>query len=29
MGYYDPERNVFVVNAGSKTWVYRHKKATR
>ncbi len=27
MGYYDPERNVFVVNAGSKTWVYRHKKA--
>ena len=27
MGYYDPERNVFVVNAGSHTWVYRHRRA--
>jgi len=26
LGYFDEERNVFVVNSGTKTWVYRHKK---
>lgn len=26
LGYFDEERNVFVVNLGTKTWVYRHKK---
>jgi hypothetical protein len=26
IGYYDPARNVFVLNQGSKVWVYRHKR---
>ncbi len=27
IGYYDPARNVFVVNSGATTWVYRCKRA--
>lgn len=27
IGYFDPARNVFVVNSSSKTWVYRYKRA--
>jgi hypothetical protein len=27
IGYYDPARNVFVLCAGTKVWVYRHKKS--
>jgi hypothetical protein len=26
IGYYDPERNVFVLNQASRIWVYRHKR---
>jgi len=26
IGYYDPERNVWVLKYGAKTWVYRHKR---
>jgi hypothetical protein len=26
IAYYDAARNVFVVNCGTKTWVYRHRK---
>jgi hypothetical protein len=25
--WFDPHHNVFVINTGKKTWVYRHKKA--
>jgi hypothetical protein len=28
ISYYDPERNVFVCNRGTKTWVYRYKRRT-
>jgi RNA polymerase sigma factor (sigma-70 family) len=26
IGYYDPERNVWVLKSGAKTWVYRYKR---
>jgi len=26
IAYFDEARNVFVVNVGASTWVYRHKK---
>jgi RNA polymerase sigma factor (sigma-70 family) len=26
IGYYDPERNVWVLKSGGKTWVYRHAR---
>jgi len=29
VSYYDPERNVFVSNRGTKTWVYRYKRRTQ
>jgi len=29
IGYYDPERNVFVLNQASRVWVYRHKRAEK
>ncbi len=29
IGYFDPERNVLVVNDRDTVWVYRHKKAAR
>jgi hypothetical protein len=29
IGYFDPARNVLVVNSGASVWVYRHKKPTR
>jgi hypothetical protein len=29
IGYFDPERNVLVINDRTTVWVYRHKKATK
>jgi hypothetical protein len=29
IGYYDPARNVFVLNRGADVWVYRHKATTQ
>lgn len=29
IGYFDPARNVFVVNQGKETWVYRYRRANR
>jgi hypothetical protein len=28
MSYYDPERNVWVIQRGNKVWVYRHRRRT-
>jgi hypothetical protein len=29
IGYFDPARNVFVINSSSSVWVYRHKRAAK
>jgi hypothetical protein len=29
IGYFDPERNVLVINDRTTVWVYRHKRATK
>ncbi len=29
IGYYDPERNIWVLKSGEKTWVYRHARRAK